>query len=36
MTQRLANAAEILQIKLVDHIIVGLPARYSFREGGLL
>jgi DNA repair protein RadC len=36
MTQRLANAAEILQIKLVDHIIVGEPQRFSFRESGLL
>ena len=42
MTQRLRQAAELLQIKLLDHIIIGAPgpngqaAYSSFREFGLL
>ena len=41
LTRRLAEAAELLQIKLLDHIIVGAPAEnrlpyFSFREAGVL
>lgn len=41
LTRRLAEAAEILQIKLLDHIIIGAPADgtpgyFSFKETGVL
>jgi len=41
LTRRLAEAAELLQIKLLDHIIIGAPANgsggyFSFKEAGLL
>lgn len=41
LTRRLAEAAELLQIKLLDHIIIGLPADgrepyFSFKEAGVL
>ena len=36
MTDRLAKAADILQIKLLDHVIVAAKQRFSFREAGLL
>jgi DNA repair protein RadC len=41
LTRRLSEAAELLQIKLLDHIIVGAPAKdrlpyYSFKEAGVL
>ena len=41
LTRRLAEAAELLQIKLLDHIILGAPAPgrppyFSFREAGVL
>jgi DNA repair protein RadC len=41
LTRRLAEAAELLQIKLLDHIIIGSPADgrqpyFSFREAGVL
>lgn len=41
LTRRLAEAAELLQIKLLDHIIIGAPAEgrlpyFSFRETGVL
>lgn len=41
LTRRLAEAAELLQIKLLDHIIVGAPADgrapyFSFKEAGVL
>jgi len=41
LTRRLAEAAELLQIKLLDHIIIGAPADgsagyFSFREAGVL
>ena len=36
MTQRLAKAAEILQIKFVDEIVVASGIGFSFREAGLL
>ncbi len=40
-TRRLAEAAELLQIKLLDHIIIGAPANgnagyFSFKEAGVL
>ena len=41
LTRRLAEAAELLQIKLLDHIIIGAPAEgrppyFSFREAGVI
>ena len=41
MTRRMAESAGILQIRLLDHIIVGSPSPgrlpyYSFREAGVL
>jgi DNA repair protein RadC len=41
LTRRLAEAAELLQIKLLDHIIIGAPidgnpGYFSFREAGVL
>ena len=41
LTRRLAEAAELLQIKLLDHIIIGAPAGgnpgyFSFKEAGVL
>ncbi len=41
LTRRLAAAAELLQIKLLDHIIIGAPAEgrqpyFSFKEAGVL
>jgi DNA repair protein RadC len=41
LTRRLAEAAELLQIKLLDHIIIGAPAEgrspyFSFKESGVL
>jgi DNA repair protein RadC len=41
LTRRLREAAELLQIKLLDHIIVGAPAEgqlpyFSFKEMGVL
>ncbi|HEX8281448.1 MAG TPA: DNA repair protein RadC [Chthoniobacterales bacterium] len=41
LTRRLAEVAELLQIKLLDHIIIGAPAEgrspyFSFRESGVL
>lgn len=41
LTRRLAEAAELLQIKLLDHIIIGAPAEgrlpyFSFKETGVL
>jgi DNA repair protein RadC len=35
-TTRMREAGELLQIKLFDHIIIGDPATFSFRESGLL
>jgi DNA repair protein RadC len=37
----LAEAAELLQIKLLDHIIIGAPSKgspgyFSFKEAGVL
>jgi DNA repair protein RadC len=41
LTRRLAEAAELLQIKLLDHIIIGAPVNgsggyFSFKEAGVL
>jgi DNA repair protein RadC len=41
LTRRLSEAAELLQIKLLDHIIIGAPAPgrlpyFSFKEAGVL
>lgn len=41
LTRRLAEAAELLQIKLLDHIIIGIPSDtspgyFSFKEAGVL
>ena len=41
LTRRLAEAAELLQIKLLDHIIIGSPSEqgagyFSFKEAGVL
>jgi DNA repair protein RadC len=41
LTRRLAEAAELLQIKLLDHVIVGAPLEgnpgyFSFKEAGVL
>jgi DNA repair protein RadC len=41
LTRRLREAAELLQIKLLDHIIIGAPAEgqlpyFSFKEMGVL
>ena len=41
LTRRLAEAAELLQIKLLDHIIIGAPSEqgagyFSFQEAGAL
>jgi DNA repair protein RadC len=41
LTRRLAEAAELLQIKLLDHMIIGGPSEgnpgyFSFKEAGVL
>ena len=41
MTRRMVEAANLMQIRFLDHIIVGLPrlgcaSYYSFRESGLI
>jgi DNA repair protein RadC len=41
LTRRLAEAAELMQIKLLDHIIIGAPGDdhpgyFSFKEAGVL
>ena len=41
LTRRLGEAAELLQIKLLDHVIIGAPAEgrppyFSFKEAGIL
>ena len=41
LTRRLSEAAELLQIKLLDHVIIGAPAEgrqpyFSFKEAGVL
>jgi DNA repair protein RadC len=41
LTRRLREAAELLQIKLLDHVIIGAPTEgrlpyFSFKEAGVL
>ena len=41
LTRRLAEVAELLQIKLLDHVIIGSPAEgrsayFSFKEAGVI
>lgn len=36
ITQRLQAASEILQIRMLDHVIVGHAKQFSFREAGLI
>ena len=41
LTRRLAEAAQLLQIQLCDHVIIGSPAEnrtpyFSFKESGVL
>lgn len=41
MSRRMSEAAKLLQIRLLDHVIIGVPAEgrlpfYSFREAGVL
>ncbi len=41
LTRRLREAAELLQIRLLDHVIIGMPAEgrpahFSFKEAGIL
>jgi DNA repair protein RadC len=36
MTKRLIEAAEILQIKVMDHVIIGHQRHLSLREMGLI
>jgi DNA repair protein RadC len=41
LTRRLADAAELMQIKLLDHVIIGSPGEgrapyFSFKEAGVL
>jgi DNA repair protein RadC len=36
VTKRLRDAAELLDIRLLDHVIVGDSAYFSFSEAGLL
>jgi len=36
VTRRLAEAGELMGIKVLDHIIIGEGAFYSFTEHGVL
>jgi DNA repair protein RadC len=41
LTRRLAEAAKLLQIPLLDHVIIGRPGNgspgyFSFREAGMI
>ena len=36
LTERLAEAGQIIGIHVIDHIIVGEDSYYSFSENGLL
>ena len=36
ITRRIKEASEILDIKLIDHIIIGEDSYYSFKNEGLL
>jgi DNA repair protein RadC len=35
-TRRMIEAADLLQIRFIDHIIIGRPSYYSFREAGII
>ena len=36
ITRRLAEGANLLQIRFIDHVIIGEGRRFSFKEGGLI
>lgn len=36
LTERLSNVLEVLEIRVLDHLIVGDTSIYSFAENGLL
>ena len=36
LTRRLADAGQILNLRLIDHVIVGGGSHYSFREAGIV
>jgi DNA repair protein RadC len=36
MTRLLANAGQMLRIPVLDHVIIGSPDYFSFREAGIL
>ena len=36
LTKKLVEAGELLDIPVVDHIVIGFPRWYSFREHGLI
>ena len=41
LTRRMVEAARILQLRLIDHVIIGSPAPgrssyFSFKEGGVI
>lgn len=36
LTMRMKEAGELMQVRLMDHVIVGDATRFSFRECGLL
>jgi DNA repair protein RadC len=36
ITDRIAEAAQLLQIKFLDHVIIGDPLHFSFREAGMI
>jgi DNA repair protein RadC len=36
LTERIARGAEVLGIRLVDHVVIGGAGHFSFRDAGLL
>lgn len=36
VTLKIRDAADLLQIRFLDHVVVGDDTHYSFREGGLI
>jgi DNA repair protein RadC len=36
LTERVAEAAELFEIRLLDHVIVARGAHYSFRANGIV
>jgi DNA repair protein RadC len=36
LTRRMADAGDLLNIKVLDHVIVGNGTRFSFKEAGIL